>query len=79
MSKKPSFFRLGINILFLSHRYKHEKIADNFAAMYGYGAELTTALGKMETTSPNAIDDFIHKISGIRTFNCFKHSRISQF
>lgn len=49
-----------INILFLSHRYKHEKIADNFAAMYGYGAELTTALGKMETTSPNAIDDAIH-------------------
>ena len=29
--------------------YTNEKIADNFASIYGYGAELTSALGKMET------------------------------
>lgn len=47
------------NILFKPQKYKDEKIADNFAAMYGYGPELTTALGKMETGAPNAIDEFV--------------------
>lgn len=29
--------------------YTNEKIADNFASIYGYGPELTSALGKMES------------------------------
>lgn len=48
-----------INLLFKSQKYKDEKIADNFAAMYGYGADLTSGLGKMGTTAPNALDNYI--------------------
>ena len=48
------------DIIFKPQKYKNEKIADNFAAMYGYGVESSTALGKMETGSPNAVDDFVH-------------------
>lgn len=47
------------DILFKPQKYKDEKVADNFAAMYGYGPEFSTGFGKMETKGPNAIDDFI--------------------
>lgn len=42
--------------------YINEKIADNFATVYGYGPELTTALSKFEKGSGVVVSDTINEI-----------------
>jgi len=42
--------------------YTNEKIADNFATVYGYGPELSTALSKFERKSGIVTTDFVNEI-----------------
>lgn len=58
---------LGLNIdiikmLGLEKNYHDEKLSDNFATMYGFGVDLSTALKKLDFTSPSKIQTAAKKI-----------------
>lgn len=52
------------HLIFMPLVYHDEKIADNFVTAYGYGAEISSAVNKLENyeCSPNEIDNAIGKI-----------------
>lgn len=50
------------NILFKPTAYTNEKIADNFATIYGYGPEISTALNKFEVKRGIITTDTLNEI-----------------
>ena len=71
LSKALNLFRTArdpisiiISLLMFPTNYRNERLADNFATMYGYGDSLSSALRKMEEhkSSPSEIVNNFHKI-----------------
>lgn len=46
-------------LLYTIYGYPHEKFSDNFAAMYGYGPEVASAFGKVETHHGLKTQEFV--------------------
>lgn len=53
--------KLSLDMIFIPLGYRNEAIADEFASTYGYGAELSTALTKIEQLSGGFVVDQIYR------------------
>lgn len=69
LKKFKNPYTLAVNLLLMPKRYTDERIADNFATMYGYGGASVTLQEKFSTQAPdyNSIMNGVNKIPLIST------------
>ena len=60
-----NFMYNPLNLLILGFRYRNERMADNFATIYGYGSELTSFLNKLTSANVKPMQKSIELFNNI--------------